>query len=207
MYTYVHYIVFFHTLETIYTDADHLECNNMACAGQPGYQAQSVWVHERQVLPDQPHLLLWPSDLLGGWGKVCWHSQARLQQSLWQGLPWYSPGEGGSPWLGQVRFCWVKNWLNGQGQRVVVNGVKSRWWLVLSGQQLGWSIKLENYREVFSIFPYCREGPLDNSSITGIIRKPSAVTHATCLSRNTIYNVQRLERPKIILKDLHGFKH
>jgi len=30
-------------------------------------------------------------------------------------------------------LCWVKNWLNGQAQRVVVNGVKSSWQLVMSG--------------------------------------------------------------------------
>ena len=28
---------------------------------------------------------------------------------------------------------WVKHWLDGQAQRVVVNGVKSSWWLVTSG--------------------------------------------------------------------------
>jgi len=30
-------------------------------------------------------------------------------------------------------LCWVKNWLNGQAQRVVVNGVISSWWQVMSG--------------------------------------------------------------------------
>jgi len=30
-------------------------------------------------------------------------------------------------------LCWTKNWLSGQAQRVVVNGVKSSWWTVTSG--------------------------------------------------------------------------
>jgi len=35
--------------------------------------------------------------------------------------------------LNGCSLCWIKNWLNGRAQRVVVNGVKSSWQLVMSG--------------------------------------------------------------------------
>ncbi|GAB0203928.1 mitochondrial enolase superfamily member 1 [Grus japonensis] len=35
-----------------------MECAHQGGAGQPGDQAQPTWIHERQVLLDQPDLLL-----------------------------------------------------------------------------------------------------------------------------------------------------
>lgn len=35
-----------------------MEAHYMACAGQPRDQAQKTWIYKRQVLLDQPDLLL-----------------------------------------------------------------------------------------------------------------------------------------------------
>ena len=36
-------------------------------------------------------------------------------------------------YLGRYATCWVKDWLERQAQREVMNGVKSSWQLVMSG--------------------------------------------------------------------------
>ena len=45
--------------------ADYLESHHEALTGQPGDQAQSAWIYERQVLLDKPDLLGQGDALIG----------------------------------------------------------------------------------------------------------------------------------------------
>lgn len=69
--------------------ANHLSTDHTARAWHPGDRARPARAHERQVVLAQHHLLLWPCDRIGRWGKGCWASLPRLQH----GLPQYPPGE------------------------------------------------------------------------------------------------------------------
>ncbi|KAK4824608.1 hypothetical protein QYF61_016877 [Mycteria americana] len=108
-----------------------------ACAGQPGDQAQPAWVHERQVLLDQPDLLLRSGDHLVDEGKavdVIYLDFSKAFDTLSHSILLEKLAAHG---LGGCTLHWVKNCLGGQAQRAVVSRVKSSWWLVTSGVPQG----------------------------------------------------------------------
>ena len=79
---------------------------------------EHVFIHLR-VLREQEQVTVNPPPNQTS-AKVRHYLSIFLEKLAACGLNWYT-------------LCWVKNWLKGQAQRVVVNGVKSSWQLVMSG--------------------------------------------------------------------------
>lgn len=103
MYTFVHYIVFFHTPEIILSAITwHVQDNQ---AIRP---CQHEFVRGRSCL----------TNLISFYEQVTYLVDERkaadivkldFSKALDKVSRCISPGEGGSPCLGQVQFCWVKN--------------------------------------------------------------------------------------------------
>ncbi|KAF4791785.1 hypothetical protein TURU_127916 [Turdus rufiventris] len=64
-------------------------------------------------------------------------TKVKKDQQDTEGIHEHTPGKAATRGLDRSTLCWVKNWLDGQAQRVVVNGAASRWGSVTSGVPQG----------------------------------------------------------------------
>ncbi|PKU42173.1 rna-directed dna polymerase from mobile element jockey-like [Limosa lapponica baueri] len=111
------HIVLVHNLKSLQTAAHE---------GHPGDQAQSTWVHERQVLL---YLISFYDKVtrLVDEGKavdVVYLDFSKAFDAVSHSMLLEKLAAHG---LDGSTLCWVKNWLEVRAQRVVVNGVKSSW--------------------------------------------------------------------------------
>ncbi|NXD83794.1 PO23 protein, partial [Halcyon senegalensis] len=92
-------------------------------------QDSQAWVYERHVLFDEPVLLGGLVDE-GKAVDVVYLDFRKAFNTVSHSILMKKLSAHG---LDGRMLCWVKHWLDGQAQRVVVNRAKSNWWLVTSG--------------------------------------------------------------------------
>lgn len=112
--------------------ADCFEYDYSVCVGQPGTMpSQQGFMKGRSCLTN---LIFY--DPPSGWGR-CWGYDlpGKAFDSVSHSILLEKLATHG---LDRSTLCWVKSWQDGQVQRVVVNGVKSSWWLITSGVGQYW---------------------------------------------------------------------